>query len=638
MEAKNLNEKKVLNPFALPPETDARFNLLIAAILVLSIILSSYLPFYIYSEFDVKINVGKTKPQTETTFQEGLQETADESIQKVKQYLFPLLIFVIVMILLIFFTIYIYKRHPIQIIKKQKLKSLHDATDIRFQKIKDEIRSLSDLYGIKIPETFISSNFTAGSQAFGYTKRSMLRVDNGLRILVSKNVQKFRSIILHEMGHFVNNDVSRMYVARSLWRTALFLFAIPTIILIIITFLSGIWSKISDGISTDDLLKIFFTNIPVTLTLLFAIAGSFGIIYMILKSLVRVREYYADWRAASVGAKEGLTELFNERMKYEKDTPFYKFLGWHPTWNDRLRIIKNPSELFILRKDIPFFVGILIPISLNSFFTFAQIGYTLVGLFSGLSLLVTQNYLLNLISTLLSFIMMGVFCFTPFAISTYLISSSLGLQVQRNIVSSLALSSAKDFNFMDLIITSLLMTLGIIAGSMLIPYFSILTKLVDINLVDFATDKLPLLILTFMIAFIANLLWLFYIKFFTPLVYRRYIKNKLPTLPYLIFTISSSLLLAILYLPGATFFFQIYSQKIEVVNSLIKILLILTPVLYLFYFAITGIVLWIYNRTITKCPFCNERLEEGNLLGRTCVNCHALLGEWIFIKTNAGVQ
>jgi hypothetical protein len=181
------------------------------------------------------------------------------------------------------------------------------------------------------------------------------------------------------------------------------------------------------------------------------------------------------------------------------------------------------------------------------------------------------------------------------------------------------------------------MTLGIVAGSMLIPYFSVLTKLADTGLLDFITDKLPFLILAYILAFAANFLWLFYVKLFTPLVYKRYIKNKLPKLNYLIFTISSSLLLAILYLPGAGFFFQIYSQEIPEVNSLIKILLILTPVLYLFYFGVTWIILWVYNAGISKCPGCNQRLEDGNLLGKTCLHCKIVLGQWIFMKTDSRI-
>jgi len=122
------------------------------------------------------------------------------------------------------------------------------------------------------------------------------------------------------------------------------------------------------------------------------------------------------------------------------------------------------------------------------------------------------------------------------------------------------------------------------------------------------------------------------VNILTPLVYNRYTKNKSPKLRFFLFNSASAFLLALLYLPVAGVFFLFYGTEIEYVNSFIKLLFVLTPLLYLFFFAITGMALWISNSVDSKCPNCNKSLPFKSLLGKECAQCGVELTPWIYLE------
>jgi hypothetical protein len=80
-------------------------------------------------------------------------------------------------------------------------------------------------------------------------------------------------------------------------------------------------------------------------------------------SLLRVREYYADWRAAQWGE---LPELKATLRCQEPPLAGWNWLRrwWrlHPTSSERLMVLEYPGRLVRLAPDLPFVVGWLVAI------------------------------------------------------------------------------------------------------------------------------------------------------------------------------------------------------------------------------------------------------------------------------------
>ena len=85
----NGNKEKILNPFALPPETNARFNLLLVSVIVLSLILGQYLPVYFISEKNSEELIFPKVDYTEADInsKEDIKESGLNMIYKSQEYL-----------------------------------------------------------------------------------------------------------------------------------------------------------------------------------------------------------------------------------------------------------------------------------------------------------------------------------------------------------------------------------------------------------------------------------------------------------------------------------------------------------------------------------------------------------------------
>jgi len=628
----NVKSERTLNPFALPPETNARFNLLLVSVIVLSLILGNYLPVYFLSEGDTDRYISPKVDHTNAGINtaEDLKDSGYKMISNSLEYLPSVLISFFIFSVTFIFSYYLYRRHAKDIIRKKKLKKA-DNTDGKYFRLINDIKNITSVYGTEIPEIFIAPDFTTGAQAFGFKNKNMLRIDNGLRMMAYKNFKRFKAIVLHETGHIINNDVSKTYMARSLWKAVLYIFAVPTLLIILISFSMNIFKKVSKGFGAEDLKGILLGSIPSFLLLTLSISLFFLLIYLLVKSLVRTREYYADRRAGDAGSKDELDRMFRENSEKLTRTGYLKSLfRWHPDPYERSKILNDPSELFILRNDICFIVGLLLPFSIFSFIILIKTGLTFTGLLSGAGQVMSQNITFTLLSVIFSIIIFIFFCFVPFFITSYLISSSLGLQIQRNVIASLS-EGKNSFTFKRIFSAAFIITCGMAAGSLLLPYYSVLNVMINSSFSEFIFDKIPLIILSFVMAYTVNFFWIFYVKFFTGKVYGRYVKSKPPLKRFYAFNVVSALLLSVMILPVAGTFFRIYSDKIDLLNETTNTLLLVIPIIYLLFFAITGLILVIKNSINSACPHCNKTMQPGILFKKECANCGSVLCAWLYI-------
>jgi Zn-dependent protease with chaperone function len=627
-------KEKALNPFALPPETNARFSLLLVSVMVISLILGNYLPLYFLPDdtsgnlFAPKVDFTDTGIETP----DDLKGAGIKMIMNSLKYVPSILILLFIVLITFLVSFLIYRNHAAKIISKQNLRVVRDSGSNEYTRLKEEVHGLSQLYGIESPGIFVSPRFTTGAQAFGFKNKSMLRIDNGLRMMSVKDNRKFRSIMLHELAHISNGDVSRTYIAGSLWKAVLYVFAVPTILVISVTFASNLIKRMSDGFYTKDFTDIAFRSLPASLILLFSLGIFFLIMYLLLKSLVRIREYYADSRAAVGGAKEDLRGLFEDNLKNEKRvTGYKKFFSWHPSMRERIDNLEDQYRLFILKNDLSFIVGLLIPFSLFSFFVLGKIGLSLTGILSGASQVLTQNQELTYLSVAVSILIIVFVCFIPFFVTSYLISSSIGLQIQKNVIAAIDSANMKVFGFKKIFVTSVFITLGMAAGSLILPYYSVLNFIVENTFREILFEKLPFVLLALMFAFIVNFVWVFYLKFYAGRLYGRYMKKQFPKLRYFVFNFISAILLSILILPVAGIYFRVYSNEIDLVNEAVNTLAYLTPLIYAVVFALTGIIILIMNSGNTRCQNCSSPVPSGNLIGKECVNCKTMFSKWLYL-------
>lgn len=623
--------EKVLNPFALPPETNARFNLLLVSVIVLSLILGTYLPVYFLSEGDTDKYISPKVDHTNTGINtaEDLKDSGFKMISNSLEYLPSVMISIFIFSVTFIFSYYLYRRHALEIIRNKNLKKAYNTEGKYFRLIND-IKNITSVYGTETPGIYIAPDYTTGAQAFGFKNKNMLRIDNGLRMMAYKNFKRFKAIVLHETGHMINKDVSKTYMARSLWKAVLYIFTVPTLLIILISFSMNIFKKVSKGFDSGDLKEILLGSIPSFLLLILSISLFFLLIYLLLKSLVRTREYYADRRAADAGSKEELDQMFGENSRKEKRTGYIESLfSWHPDPYERSKILNDPSELFILRNDICFIVGLLLPFSIFSFIILIKTGLTFIGLLSGAGQVMSQNITFTLLSVIFSIFIFLVICFIPFFITSYLISSSLGLQIQRNVIASLS-EGKNSFTFKRTFSAAYILTCGMAAGSVLIPYFSVLNVMINSSFSEFIFEKIPLIILSFVMAYAVIFLWIFYVKFFTGKIYGRYVKDRLPLKRYYIFNAASALLLSVMILPVAGTFFRIYSDKITLLNETTDTLLIAVPFFYLVFFAVTGLILALINSVNSVCPRCKKAMPSGILFGKECENCGMVFSSWLY--------
>lgn len=155
--------------------------------------------------------------------------------------------------------------------------------------------------------------------AFGYRDRQHLCLNEGMHpaFLSAPRTKRFHSVLLHELGHLANHDVSRTTFSIELGRT--FTLLVPTLAAITIGYLLIVLSRRSiRGVADQNDVTVLgtITQMAVSVVLITAL------IEIIRASVLRVREYYADARAQQwLGSAAPLIELFEQRPASRSEPP-----------------------------------------------------------------------------------------------------------------------------------------------------------------------------------------------------------------------------------------------------------------------------------------------------------------------------
>ncbi|MCA1994635.1 MAG: M48 family metalloprotease [Coleofasciculus sp. S288] len=285
-----------LNPFAFPSETDIRFLLLVLAIAGSTMILTqAVVGIFTKSAFiavscALVVTIGLF-----ITVRNQARQSAAKTIRINRWQSFP----------------------PED--TDPPLSASHQRMDRYIQQTVERVPELaSEKIQFIWDETSKASKLPTG-MAFGFGKQQYVCLRQGLHdaFIQFPKSPTFQSVLMHELGHIANRDVSKTVFTASLGR-CFFPIAILSVIVFTVYTLWEVVSRLRRGITLDSaqpgIQEIINTNIKLILLLL--------VVEIARSSILRVREYYADARARNwLGNTIELTQLFSEHLGKSSQKP-----------------------------------------------------------------------------------------------------------------------------------------------------------------------------------------------------------------------------------------------------------------------------------------------------------------------------
>jgi Zn-dependent protease with chaperone function len=335
-----------LNPFALPVETDARFTLLIIAVPAALLALAhGVLPLFYAGEAE-----GSTYVQlidnslTRVGCTPETLEGCDPAAGLVAIGYLALVLTVCPGGLLAagaILAVWRFWGHPQRVIARHQARPADPRRDRSLFNAMQEVSRQAGLS--RLPRLVIGRPNTFDGQAFGTSQQPQIRLGGGLRLLRVKAPDHFRAIALHELGHIANGDLDRAYWAEAFWQAMLPLAAVALVGTLGANLLRGLANELTILAPVFALLATAVIVIEATVLL--------GVIALIWRSVLRVREYYADAFADQLGSGPALRALLTVAAQRTPSRP-----GWHwhlhPTIAERLNALEAPQHLFRLSRDV----------------------------------------------------------------------------------------------------------------------------------------------------------------------------------------------------------------------------------------------------------------------------------------------
>ncbi|AOS64568.1 M48 family metallopeptidase [Actinoalloteichus hymeniacidonis] len=180
---------------------------------------------------------------------------------------------------------------------------------------------------------------SAGAVVFGRNKQATVCLHGGLIALRSAAPDRFRAVVLHELAHIANRDVTITYLTVALWRVYLGA-ALPPFLL---------WCAWRFWYMSDS--EVGGIEAPIVFRALLLIAVLTVLVYLARSDVLRSREIYADLAAVRWGADHGgwtaPTEAEAEQSRGRRALRRFAEL-WHPhpSWALRRRALTDPAMLF----------------------------------------------------------------------------------------------------------------------------------------------------------------------------------------------------------------------------------------------------------------------------------------------------
>jgi Zn-dependent protease with chaperone function len=602
-----------LNPFAFPAETDARFNLVIISALAVIFNLS-------IASF-IKINFG---PFSSLSFLGVMTFGEGEALPE--QVLWTLAGLPVwsggALIVLIGVSLLRFHRHPDLIRRSFRLREPDPGKEASL------LQALADLaagVGFRpLPTIELGPENALDGQAFGLPKTPVLRLGGHVNRLRIANPPRFRALVLHELAHHANRDVIRSYFAEAVWRAFLILI-LPLYAILLLGYLGEYFSDSSPGSPLSWVITIFFGALFLVFSAIFhlvQISLLAGLVALMRREALRVREVYADWRAARWGAREGLVEILKENLDRPKEGFFRRLRRFHPSPQERLKSLEDPSELFKLRTYLPAMVGVLLAYIIAGGMPILQTGLTLWRQTWGPSGL-SGGPLLSLLAPTLVLLILLVFVIFTLGTS-WLVSSVLGVKIMRQAAAELAQGERGLRPYLRLILPALMVPLFFDVGLWIVPYD-------NITILPFFSD-LPLYLLQPGLILLTGAIlwfWMSVLRYAAVHLFGTHTGDVPPRAKIRFLIGVGTLLLPVLLGPAVTGRAVLLGYP----QMLLPFLLSLLFSAVIAVFAAAGVwilALWLRESRMAACPTCRQGPLPFPVLGRTCRSCGSELASWLY--------
>jgi Zn-dependent protease with chaperone function len=228
-----------------------------------------------------------------------------------------------------------YRLEPVRILKWQHLEIIppEDASDIL-----KRMHELARVIGLRQTPAFVWNplDSSVSGLAFGRRGKYSVAITGGLATRFVSAPDEFDAVVLHEMSHLRNGDVSKTYFAVALWRAYVIAGLLPF-------GLSLCLSLASFGTAFD-----LFWRIAV-LTLL---------VFLTRNSILRSRELYADARAVQFEDIQPALSRVLAKAPQASFSRLRRLFAMHPTGNQRMEAARSGTPLFRASAGTVFMAGI----------------------------------------------------------------------------------------------------------------------------------------------------------------------------------------------------------------------------------------------------------------------------------------
>lgn len=567
-----------LNPFVYISETDIRFYVLV----IIGIIMPSFWAL------TFGILISSIMGELEITI------------------FLRLLIMVLIFSFIPFLIYWNYKRFPKKIMEKSKLKEFDQ------KKFPDHCEYIEKLHGMYLPTvkqpTLMYQPFDLSESGFtfGTKNHRYIGITGGLIRKFRKNINGFKSIILHEMGHIANRDIEKTYLVVSTWRFLFITLSIPfgiyflySIYLILGVFYYGILA----GYDTDNIISMMGGNLGIGLLMYGVITLYFliflTIVYVLRNQIIRLREFYAD--AKVIEWEESPKEIVKtlEEGAGEQYSKFEILTKFHPDINERIRVLKNNLSLFTPGLWVAFSIGFfysLIELSLiflETLFSISSWEWAAMG---------SGEYQPNVEPNIAfrAFILLFIFTILMIAVSSSFHKSTL---------KAIFIDNTRYFStdtILNIIKFSLVFSLGWVTYIIILLLTSIPHYEINILIGDLFDIGRAWIFhaIYFSIALV-------FLLIFASMLIRRSFSKKEAEKNFLMITIFSSILYSI--------------------NRFVAIEILDNKPMVIAIFLIFSIATYTFIRMKDRklcCPNCNKKISNLSGLKLNCPNCHHNLYSW----------
>ncbi|MCS7482641.1 M56 family metallopeptidase [Umezawaea endophytica] len=180
----------------------------------------------------------------------------------------------------------------------------------------------------KAPEFRLdAASSRAGGVAFGSSRKPVVCLDAGLVALLDRDRAGFDAVVLHELAHVRNGDVTTTYATLSAWRALLAVVLLPYLVLVV-----------------DPLLGWDFSNLdsPVTTGIVVRVVLLVVLVYLARTAVLRSRERYAD---ALVAVWTGDADPYRTLRAVPDHRRVLRWVAIHPSLAARNAAMSDPKSL-----------------------------------------------------------------------------------------------------------------------------------------------------------------------------------------------------------------------------------------------------------------------------------------------------